>query len=107
MNSALIQSIIIYQVGDKAQNFNFNPQFSINDKNCDAFLFSYSVNTTANKQFDKSFIYNLTSFPSIINGITTAQDQLSVYTMNFSDSSYILNVTITAYLPDLTKSLSI
>ena len=43
----------------------------------------------------------------MINGITTSHDYLSVNTMSFTDSTYIMNATITAYPPDNRTSMSV
>ena len=89
------------------QRYLFSPQFSINDTNSDPFQFTYSINSSSSKNSDNNIIYNISYFPSVINGITTLYDYLSVYTTSFYDSPYIINTTITAYTPDNRTSLSI
>ncbi len=44
--------------------------------------------------------YNISNFPSVLNGVTTSADYLSVFTQSYSDSAYVMSFTITAYTPD-------
>ena len=49
--------------------------------------------------------YNISDFPSVINGATISGDYLSVYTQSYTDSAYFMNFTITAFTPDKRTSL--
>ncbi len=48
---------------------------------------------------DNSFVL-LANFPTPVNGDNTYGDYLSVFTTNYSDSPYIVNVSLTASPPD-------
>ena len=42
----------------------------------------------------------LINFSTPINGATTSDDYLSIFTTNYEDSPYIVNVILRATLPD-------
>ncbi len=77
----------------------------MNDTNCDPFTFTYVINTTSNKSTQNILVYNISDFPSVVNGATTSGDYFSVFTHSYSDSAYVMNFTITAYTPDKRTSL--
>ena len=47
----------------------------------------------------------ITNFPLIVNGATTSDDYLSIFTTNYKDSHYIVNVLLTATLPDKVSTI--
>jgi hypothetical protein len=98
--AAINPSVIYYTSGDPALKYLFSPPFGVNDTNCDPFIFTYVINTTSTKSNQNILVYNITDFPSVINGATTSGDYISVYTPSYSDSAYVMNFTITAYTPD-------
>jgi hypothetical protein len=70
----------------------------LNSFNCDNYKFSYSKSVIALKISDNSNVL-ITNFPTPINGPTTSGDYLSVYTTNYKNSPYVINVVLTATLP--------
>ena len=42
----------------------------------------------------------ITNFPIAVNGATTSEDYLSILTTNYNESPYIVNLVLTATLPD-------
>ena len=65
------------------------------------------MNTTSSKSNQNILVYNISDFPSVINGATTSGDYLSVYTQSYFDSAYVMNFTINAYTPDKRTSSSV
>ncbi len=57
------------------------------------------MNTTSITSIQNILVYNISDFPSVVNGPTTSGDYLSVYTQSYSDSAYVMNFTITAVTP--------
>ena len=79
----------------------------VNDTNCDPFNFTYVINATSTKSNQNISVYNISDFPTVINGAATSADYLSVYTQSYSDSEYMMKFTITAYTPDKRTSSSV
>jgi hypothetical protein len=100
ITATINQSIMYYKSGDPGLKYNFSPSFGVNDTNCDPFTFTYVINTTSTKLNQNILVYNISDFPSVVNGATTSGDYFSVFTQSYSDSAYIMNFTITAYTPD-------
>jgi hypothetical protein len=69
-------SVMYYTSGDPALLYNFNPSFGVNDTNCNTFTFTYVINTTSNQSNQNILGYNISNFPSVINGATTPADYL-------------------------------
>ncbi len=100
ITAAINPSTIYYTSGDPALKYYFSSSFGVNDTNCDPFTFTYVINTTSTKLNQNILVYNISDFPSVVNGATTSGDYLSVYTQSYSDSAYVMNFTITSYTPD-------
>ena len=66
---------------------------------CDGFNFSYSQDIKA-KRISDNTDFLITNFITVVNGATTSDDYLSVFTMNYSDSPYIVSVSLTVTRPD-------
>ena len=98
--SGSLLSPIFYNSGDQEIKQLFNPPFSINDTNCDPFVFAYVTTTNALKISDKSIITRILDFPMVVNGATTFDDYFSLLTTKYNDSPYIFNVSIMAIFPD-------
>ena len=69
----------------------------LNTINCNDYKISYSKSVIALKISDNSNI-SITDFPTPINGATTSGDYLSVFTTNYKNSPYLINVEFTATL---------
>ncbi len=41
----------------------------------------------------------ITNFPTPVNGATSSEDYLSIFTTNYKNSPYVINVVVTATLP--------
>ena len=67
--------------------------------NCNSFQFSYLANTIAMRTSDQSNIM-MNNFTNVVNGATTSGDYLSIYTANYKNSPYIVNVTLRVARPD-------
>jgi hypothetical protein len=81
--AAINPSVIYYKSGDSGLKYYFSPSFGVNDTNCDPFTFTYVINTTSTKSNQNILVYNITDFPSVVNGATTSGDYLSVYTQSY------------------------
>jgi hypothetical protein len=71
----------------------------LNTVDCNNYKFSYSKSVIALKISDNSNIL-ITNFPTPINGATTSGDYLSIFTTNYKNSPYVINVVLTATLPE-------
>ena len=69
-----------------------------NTINCDDYKFSYSKSVIALKISDNISVL-MSNFPNPVNGVTTSGDYLSVFTANYKNSPYVINVALTATLP--------
>ena len=47
------------------------------------------------------------NFPTVVNGVITSADYLSIFTKDYKDSPYIVSVTLTAIFPDKVSVLKI
>ncbi len=81
--AAIKPSVMYYTSGDPALLYYFSPSFGVNDTNCDPFTFTYVINTTSTKSNQNILDYNITDFPSVVNGATTFGDYLSIYTQSY------------------------
>ena len=72
---------------------------SLNTILCNGYNFSYSANIIAKRISDNSNVL-ITNFPNPVNGATTSGDYLSIFTTNYRDSPYIVNIVFTTTRPD-------
>ena len=70
-----------------------------NTISCNGYYFSYSTNIVAQRITDNTNVL-ITNFSTPVNGAITSGDYLSIFTTNYKDSPYIVNVVITTTLPD-------
>jgi hypothetical protein len=89
---------VFYNSGDPEFKDPLGQSIMLNTINCDNYKFSYSVNVIALRISDNNNVL-ITSFPTPVNGVTTSGDYLSVFTTNYKDSPYVINVVLTASLP--------
>ena len=89
---------VFYNSGDPELKDPLGQSIMLNTINCDNYKFSYSVNVIALRISDNNNVL-ITSFPTPVNGVTTSGDYLSVFTTNYKDSPYVINVVLTASLP--------
>ena len=71
----------------------------LNTINCDNAKFSYLQKVTALKISDNNKI-SMTNFATPVNEATTSGDYLSIFTTNYKDSPYKVNVALTVTRPD-------
>ena len=89
---------VFYNSGDPELKDSLGQSIMLNTINCDNYKFSYSVNVIALRISDNNNVL-ITSLPTPVNGVTTSGDYLSVFTTNYKDSPYVINVVLTASLP--------
>ena len=66
---------------------------------CEGFNFSYSANIVAQRINGNSNVL-ITNFLTPVNGAKTSEDYLSIFTTDYKDSPYIVNVVLTMTFPD-------
>jgi hypothetical protein len=69
----------------------------LNTTNCDNVKFSYSQTVTALKISDNYKIM-MTNFTTPVNGATTSEDYLSIFTTDYNNSPYNVKIVLTANL---------
>ena len=57
------------------------------------------MSTIAEKFSDQSDNF-MNDFPRIVNGAVTSEDYLSIFTSNYNNSPYKVNITLTVSRPD-------
>ena len=70
----------------------------LNTIDCDNYKFSYSVSIIALRISDNNNVL-ITDFPTLVNWVTTSGDYLSIFTTNYKNSPYVIDVIIAASLP--------
>ena len=97
ISNNIILDKVFYNSGDLELKDPFGQLIILNTINCDNYNFSYSKSVIALRISDNSNIL-ITNFPTPINGATTSGDYLSVFTTNYKNSPYVINVVLTATL---------
>jgi hypothetical protein len=85
---------IFYNSEDPEFKYLVGPLIAVNTIACDNYMFSYSVNTKAFWVSDQSNVL-IIDLLTVVNGLTTTGDYISIFTANFKDSPYIVNVKLT------------
>ena len=70
----------------------------LNTIDCDNYKFSYSVSIIGLRISDNNNVL-ITDYPTLVNGVTTSGDYLSIFTTNYKNSPYVIDVIIAASLP--------
>ena len=89
---------VFYNSGDPELKDSLGQLILANTISCDDYKFSYSKSVIALRVSDNSNIL-ISNFPNPVNGVTTSGDYLSVFTTNYNNSPYIMNVKLTTTLP--------
>ena len=90
---------VYYNSDDPEFKVPLSPMISINTINCDSFTFSYLVNILALRISDNTNAM-ITNFANVIHGVTNFGDYVSIFTTDYKDSAYIVNLTLTATFLD-------
>ncbi len=95
----IIFNAIFYNSGDPEHKDPLGQQILANTISCDYYKFSYTISALALRVNDNSNVL-ISNFLNPVNGVTTSEDYLSVFTTNYKDSPYIINVALTATLTE-------
>jgi len=82
---------IFYYSGDPELKDPLGQSIMLNTIDCDNYKFSYSLNVIAIRITDNNNVL-ITNFPTPVNGATTSGDYLSVFTTNYKNSPYLINL---------------
>ena len=94
----LEQDSVFYYSGDPELKDPIGPFVTQNNLTCTGYTFSYLAKINAYK-FNDNSNYQLTNFPTVVNGATTSGDYLLVSTKNLQNSPFLVNAVFTATLP--------
>ncbi len=94
----LILDPVFYNSGDPELKDSLGQLIMLNTINCDSYKFSYSKSVVGLRISDNSNVL-INNFPTPVNGVTTSGDYLSIFTTDFKNSPYVLNVVLTTTLP--------
>ena len=97
ISNKLISDSLFYNSGDPELKDPLGLLIMLNTINCDNYKFSYSVSAIAFRISDNSNLL-IPNFPTPVNGASTSVDYLSVFTTNYKNSPYLINLEITATL---------
>ena len=97
ISNNLTLDLVFYNSGDLELKDPLGQSIMLNTINCDNYKFSYSKSVISLKISDNSNV-PINNFPTTINGATTSDDYLSVFTTNYKNSPYVINVVLTVTL---------
>ena len=73
---------VFYSSGDQEFKYIFGSLITENTKNCDSYKFSYPKKISAQIIGDQNYVPQM-NFPTVVNGLTTSSDYLSIFTTNY------------------------
>jgi hypothetical protein len=98
ISNNLVMDPVYYNSGDPELKDSLGQLIMLNTTNCDSYKFSYSENVIALRISDNSNVL-INNFPTPVNGVTTSGDYLSIFTTDYKNSPYEINIVLTATLP--------